>query len=392
MQEDGPQIIENVSIAALSRTIVLSDFIRTKVRSKFCVVYPDYPTNLVLRAVAAYIARRFRIVPVNRDRVVSGVIEGLMDSTPFTIIRRDFTSFYESLNADKLRDRLIYDTSLPRSVRHYLNLYFASHCPKGQYGLPRGVGLTAILAEMAMENFDRQVRSIEGVYRYFRYSDDILVFTYANSSMVESKISSLVPEGMRFNPKKSSHVDFTLKDRGTEKSFEYLGYRFSTESGVGAKEPRVIDVTIADVKIKRLKSRLILAIKSFKNDYDCNLLVDRLKLLSSNYQVNRHGVSSWVHGNRVRSGIYYNYRKCGSYSGITFTEIIPKALAELDDFTHYLLKSPRSEFRADLAKHLTRKHRLQLSSISFRLGFASRRMIRIPYARLAKLKGAWRNG
>lgn len=392
LANDGPGIIEAISVAAIARTIVFSNFLRGRVRKKLCISYTAYPTNLVLRTVTGYLARRFRVTPANRDRVVSGVIEGMMDATPYSVIRRDVTSFYESIDADALRDRLVYDTSLPRSVRHYLTLFFDAHCPKGEPGLPRGIGLTAVLAELAMEKFDQQVRALPGVYRYFRYSDDIVVLAYANVPEVEGALLKLLPTGMQFNPKKCGTVDFTKKDHGTEKSLEYLGYCLSTRSGTGGKLPRTVDVTIATGKIKRLKSRVVLALKAFRRDHDGGLLVDRLRLLSSNYQVNRHGVSNWLRGKRVRSGVYYNYRRCGSYKGSAFTEVVPESLAELDNFTHNLLKSPRSEFRGVLTAHLSAAQRAQLSSISFRLGFTSRRIVRMAYARLSVVKGAWRNG
>lgn len=392
LADDGPRIIEAISAAAIARTILLTGYLRAKVRSKFCISYTDYPTNLVLRTVATYLARRFRVVPANRDRVVAGAIESMMDATPFSVVRRDVASFYESIDADTLRHRLIYDTSLPRSVRHYLSLFFDAHCPKGQRGLPRGIGLTAVLAELAMEKFDQQVRALPGVYRYFRYSDDIVLFAYDHVSSIESALLTMLPEGMEFNQKKCALVDFTKKDPGTEKAFEYLGYRLSTTAGTGGKIGRPVEVTISLAKIKRLKSRVVLFLKAFRRDHDGDLLIDRLRLLSSNYQINRHGVSTWLNGKRVRSGVYYNYRRCGRFTGADFTEVVPGALADIDNFTHTLLKSPRSEFHGVLAAHLNPTQRARLASISFRLGFASRRMVRMTYSRLAVVKGAWRNG
>ena len=390
--DDGVGIIEAISAAAIARTVVLSGYLRAKVRSKFCVTYTSYPTNLVLRTVAAYLARRFRVVPANRDRVVAGAIESMMDATPFTIIRRDVTSFYESIDADSLRDRLIYDTSLPRSVRHYLALFFDAHCPRGQRGLPRGIGLTAVLAELAMERFDQQVRALTGVYRYFRYSDDIVVFAYTNVPEIEREMATLLPSGMEFNQKKCDVVDFTKKDSGVEKAFEYLGYKLSTLAGTGGKIARPIDVTVAPAKIKRLKSRVVLSLKSFRKTHDGDLLIDRLRLLSANYQLNRHGVSTWLHGKRIRSGVFYNYRRCGRYAADVFTEIVPESLSDLDNFVHTLIKSPRSEFRGVVSSHLNAGQLARINRISFRLGFASRRMVRMTYGRLATVKAAWRNG
>lgn len=391
LKDDGPKIVEAISQQAVARAIIFAGFIHTIVRKKRCFVYKGYPENLVLRAIAAYLARRFRVISANRDRIVAGVIEGMMDATPFTVIRRDITSFYESIDAEALKRRLVYDTSLPQSVRHYLGLFFNTHCPSGR-GLPRGIGLTAVLVEMAMEQFDREVKALPGVYRYFRYSDDIVIFAYAGVPEIELALLSLLPTGMHYNDKKSSKTDFTGKAANVEKAFEYLGYRLSTRDPTGGSKPRKVDVTISLAKIKRLKSRVILSLKSFQKNHDADLLIDRLRLLSSNFQINRHGAATWYRGKRVRSGVYYNYRRCGTYAGSEFTEVVPVALAELDNFTHTLLKGASSQFKTALLTYLTQGHRRRLSGISFRLGFVSRRLIRLPYARLAVVKGAWRNG
>jgi hypothetical protein len=387
---DGPQIIEDICADAVARKVEFSTFFRTKIRSKPCITYTSYPETIVLRTIAAYLARRFRIAPANRDRVVAGAIEGMMDATPYWVIRRDVSSFYESIDAGSLRERLIYDTSIPRSVRYYLARFFDTHCPPGTRGLPRGIGLTAVLAELAMEKFDQQVRALPGVYRYFRYSDDIVIFAYDNVSKIEKALEALLPNGMVFNKKKCDTVDFTGRTPGV-KAFEYLGYRLSTTAGIGGKDARPVEVTISSAKVARLKTRIILTLKAFQRNHDGKLLIDRLRLLSSNYQVNRRGISAWLRGKRVRSGIYYNYRRCGRYVGSDFVEQRPTELADLDKFTHTLLKSPRSRFHNALTMHLTAAQRTTLKTISFSRGFTSRRLIRVPYKRLAKLKEAWRN-
>ena len=100
--KDGPEVVENICAAAVARQISFSTFSRTKIRSKPCITYTSYPETIVLRTIAAYLAKRFRIAPANRDRIVAGAIEGMMDATPYWVIRRDVSSFYESIDADSL--------------------------------------------------------------------------------------------------------------------------------------------------------------------------------------------------------------------------------------------------------------------------------------------------
>lgn len=389
VRSDGPALSETIAEAVNNRTIDLSVFTLGTARGKPCVTYPSYERTLVLRILAKYLARRFRITPPNRDRIVSGVVQAMLDGTPYTVIRRDVSRFYESIDADALRTKLVYDTSLPRVVRHLLLQYFNTHCSPEQPGLPRGVGLSGILAELAMDSFDRFVRGLPGVYRYFRYSDDIVIFCYDHSSDVVAKITDALPAGMQFHVKKRSETDFTSKDPLT-KYFDYLGYRFLTRSGV-SRRARKIEVTIAPEKIARMKTKLILSLKRFMKDSNSDDLLDRLRVLTSNYQLRRQGVSHWGDRKRVRSGIYYNYRRCGIYDEKLFISKEPEELGMLDNFTHHLLKSRHSEFSERLRGRLQAHHLEQIDRQSFRLGFKSKRMVKLSSDRIARAREAWRN-
>ncbi|WP_162140900.1 antiviral reverse transcriptase Drt3a [Brevundimonas naejangsanensis] len=387
---EGQAIAEQLADDIGNRAVDLSTFVRGRARGKPCVTYPSYERSIILRVLAGYIAKRFRITPPNRDRVVSGVIETMFDATPYTVIRRDVTSFYESIDADALRERLVYDTSLPRIVRTFLQQYFDAHCLPGVLGLPRGVGLSGVLAELAMEQFDRRVRAMPGVYRYFRYSDDIVVFCYDRAAGIANDMVGALPTGMLFHAKKRSETAFVDRTSNS-RHLDYLGYRFSTTSGTGSRESRTIVVTIAPEKIKRLKTRVIMSLKRFMKDGNTNLLFDRLRLLSSNHQLQRHGVSFWGPRKRVRTGIFYNYRRCGIYNHRSYNCVEPPELGALDTFTHHLLRSRHSEFSARLRAAMGLRHLILLDGISFRLGFKSRRLVRLSNERLAQAREAWRN-
>lgn len=386
---DGPALCEAVAEAVGNRTVDLSVFAQGLARGKLCVTYPSYESTLVLRVLATYIARRFRVTPPNRDRIVSGVVQAMLDGTPYTVIRRDVSKFYESINANALRTRLVYDTSLPRVVRHLLLQYFDTHCLPGKNGLPRGVGLSSILAEIAMEPFDRFVRGLPGVYRYFRYSDDIVIFCYDHAADIAAEITNALPAGMQFHIKKRSETDFTSRDP-IAKHFDYLGYRFLTRSAAG-RQARKVEVTIAPEKIARMKTKVILSLNRFLKDSNVDQLVDRLRVLTSNYQLRRHGVSHWGDRKRVRSGIYYNYRRCGIYDEKSFTSKTPEDLGTLDAFTHHLLKSRHSEFSGRIGARLQAHHVAQIDKQSFRLGFQSKRLVKISNDRLSRAREAWRN-
>lgn len=392
LKRDFESIVENAAAAASTNSVSFSAHNKVIVRGKPCLTYTDYHTHLVVRAMSRYLANRFLISPPNRNQIIGGVIAGLKDSTPFHVIRRDISSFYETVGTETLRQSLLFDTGIPRSVRGYLAAFLSEHCP-GPVGLPRGIGLTAVLVELAMQSFDNAVRRIPGVYRYWRYADDILLFTFSEPGAVEIELQRALPLGMQFNRSKSQRASFDQpkKSPSSKASFEFLGYKFEGDCRSGFSDPRELHVTIADGKIKRLKTRIILALKAFKNNPNTGLLIDRIKFLASNYRVHRHGISTFRKSRYARAGIFHNYRFCGHYSKGGFVQTAPSSLPQLDNFLHGLLWGQHSLFSAHIRKKMTAAQMKQLRSVSFEKGFRSRRVIRMSYSRIAQVKEAWRN-
>lgn len=394
LKNNREKILDEASQRASNKGITLKDYYRAKVKGKSCISYTDYGTNLVLRSLAAYITRRFRVTAPNRDQIVKGVIEGLMDATPMYVIRRDITSFYESVPLEKTRDKLLRDTALPRLVRHYIAAFFDEHCSGRESGLPRGIGLTAVIVELAMEDFDRRVRSIDGVYKYFRYSDDILIFAYKNHQSVIDEINKSLPQPMSFNPKKSDLVNFNAEKNPPPPpaiSFEYLGYKFSTTPRAGGKHPREVQVSVSSSKIKRLQSKVMLSLKSHKQNPLPYLLIKRLQFLTGNYRVHRRGVTAVKKTTHVRAGLYFNYRRCGTYGRNGFIEVTPPEFSQLDNFLHGLLRGQSSPFSTSIRTRFSAAQLKQLSRISFEQGFSSRTNIRLTHTHLSTIKSAWRN-
>lgn len=399
LDKDGETIIAKIAADAALRIVPLTTFVHAKVKTKQCVAYNDYPENIVLRAVANYIARRFRVVATSRDRIVRGVLEAMFDQTPIHVIRRDLSSFYETIPLEPVRSRLLYDTAIPQSVRHYLHQFYEHHCGERDAGLPRGIGLTTILVELSMQQFDDAIRAIPGVYRYFRYSDDMLIFTYKNPNAVAKRIDEALRKlpGMSFNRSKSEvrHFDGETIDPKpavpSRASFDFLGYKFTAEQRIDLRQPRKVWLTIADRKTRLMKTRVYLSLKAFAKDGDSAMLVDRLRVLTGNYRINRRGINAIRRSRYIYAGIYYNYWRCGEYLDGRHRPSAPASLRQVDNFLHGHMKSKSSKFRGALELRLTPSQRRTLDGLSFERGFVGRRMVRIPFARFSKLKAIWRN-
>src|SRR5690606_18546582 len=107
---------------------------------------------------------------------------------------------------------------------------------------------------------------------------------------IAPELNKIIAEiGLRFNKSKSDEtvLDTVSKPESKTKSFEYLGYKFSVSSHCGSAKPRSVDVSIADRKINKIKSRLICSLKHFVKHGDPALLEDRIRFLASNYYARR---------------------------------------------------------------------------------------------------------
>lgn len=367
---------------------------RTIIKNRPCLSLKRYSSNLVLRIIAKHLGRRFRANPRTRDSVVKEIIETLGDSTPIYIIRRDIQSFYETLSVEYVRERLISGSELPPSMRAYLGEFFKTLCP-ATGGLPRGIGVSAIIAEMAMQRTDRRIKELPGVYKYFRYSDDMLIFSHKPPSDLLPKLNEIVVgSGLRFNKDKSDEVvlNSSEKSEAVIRNFEYLGYKFSVSSFCGSKDPRIVDVSISDRKIKKIKSRLICAFKHFVKSGDAELLENRIRFLASNYRARRAGATSVKTSIYVKSGIYYNYRYCGVYKKYGRAPAHCSELKRLDAFYHFLLSGKSSMFRRHLEAPCMSDVLKRLKKISFWKGFQQKMIVRFDADTVQRIKEAWRNG
>lgn len=243
-----------------------------------------------------------------------------------------------------------------------------------------------------MKGFDEAVMSIEGVYRYFRFSDDILILSWKRLDNLDGNLQQVLPDGMIFNNSKGGDFYFSGKDASQSDSFEYLGYRFSYEK---RQSERLLDVQISDKKIKKLKTRLILSFKDFERTNDYRLLVQRIGFLSSNYKLKRTNISHFAQSRNIKSGIYFNYPFCGRYvgdkqAGLRRIGLSEGALRELDVFYRGILFSQRKRY-ADRIRSLSNPALAVLKRLSFRQGYVKRMEVKLSAERIHRVKQVWRN-
>ena len=310
--------IEAASAEMLAGKVDLDSYHVTPVRQRDCVSYASYDVHLLLRSITRHFRRRFRISSPSRDQVVRGLIEAVLDATPGHVVRRDIKSFYETLPTQRLQEKLAGDTATPPLIRDYMGKFFAAHCPTIDHvGIPRGTPISPLLADIAMQDFDEVIRSAPGVFRYYRFADDIIALTTESAGELGELMETKLPQPMVFNNRKTRNVTLAAKDKKSPPppvEFEYLGYRFGAEQTKEKRDSRIVRVSLSERKVTRLKSRIVLAIKNHANDADWELLYDRMRFLTSNHRLLRGRVTAAKDSPYIRAGLYYNYLACGSYS------------------------------------------------------------------------------
>jgi hypothetical protein len=362
-----PYIDEASSI--LDDPSALSEYNSFPMGKKRAVSYSSYPSVLALRLLSTYLRRRFYLSLQTREDITKGLIQALSDSTSIHVIRRDIVSFYENVPTQAIHEDLLYTNALPAKARRLLEKFFEVHCGAG-VGLPRGLGLSATLAEYVMQPYDASVRMIPGVYRYHRFVDDIIILCTDGESAKSILFGDLLPKPMLLHDKKRDDVALvkSAHRKGVWPKLEYLGYKFAVDVHAPPRHPRPINVGIADRKVDRIKTKLILAVKAYYHNEDFDLFHMRLRFLSGNYRFVKRKALANTGSSTVRSGIFYNYKFAGSYKDGSYVSLHLPELKQLDWFYQNSIIGRRYFYGKYLNAKLSAERLSMLRKLSFSQG------------------------
>lgn len=254
----------------------------------------------------------FGLRPVSRDLIVSQLSCVLEGKYPKLLVRTDIKSFYESIDQNRLLKILgkstLLDSATKKIVTQILDSY--NSISGGSDGLPRGVGLSAYLAEIYMKDFDSEMRSKDNVIYYARYVDDIvLVFDSGfNNGLLEADYLKLISE-------KCSKYNLDLNDKKTESlplpgngGIDYLGYKIKLQ---GAK----VLIDLSAKRTGRYKKRIDLAFSDymygscFDEKKAGKLLYRRIRFLTGNARLHNNKRNAMV-------GIYFTNSLLNTYESI----------------------------------------------------------------------------
>lgn len=375
-----------------------------KLRKHFVKNFIVYRTQklgdeLILRALSDEIKRRFKIKVSDRDRIISQTNVLLKDSVNKNIIRLDIKSFYESIDRKSLLKKITGANRVSFFVEKYLDKFFNLLDNMGIIGLPRGLAISSVLAEVYLQELDQSIQSFEGVYFYQRYVDDIIIFTIVGVDETIEFIKYQLPLGLHINEDKTKHYATSIckceikcihqntvcpciekcvcKKLSNKNNLEFLGYKLTFDNALYANlsRPENVGVSLSTRKLNRLKTRVIKSFQSFVKMPNFELLELRIRFLTSNHRVRRIGAKG-----KLNSGIYYNSSLLSN----------PKVLENIDLFYRGILTNKKyPKLAGELNKALSVTQKQKLINFSFQSGYNSRRKGKFTIGDVSLIRKCW---
>ena len=343
----------------------------------------DLPTELVLRKAVQNLQKISTTKQGNRSEIIQRLKLLLQEGMPYFVAKFDIAEFYNSIHQDSLIDLVNRRFLTAPSTRHVLDSFLHQCTLKGISGVPQGLAISAALSELYMQDFDQAMQADSSIFFYARYVDDIILIAdpSIHPKQLFQAVSHRLPFGLRLNNSKTQILEFesTIFANGTiEKQFDYLGYSFGVYGIQKVKgiRKRKLTIDIAQRKINKRKTRIILALLRFLEDNNFTDLNDRLKLITYNYRFFDHR-----RGRHRSAGICYDYE---------LISVPSSAIDELDKFLRSILLCNSGKIGVPLTKALTKTQRKELLRLSFDRGFSKKIHFHYSSNRLEKLVSCWK--
>lgn len=345
----------------------------------------DMPSMLISKFIALEIRNQYQLRTANRDEVVEELCVLLDNPMPKILIRADIHHFYESIDQQRLLERIEEDDYLTATSVRYLRKFFYEYnqlTNNQEYnGIPRGLSFSPALAEIYLREFDRKVKGINGLYFYKRYVDDIVLLVNPKKISIDDCWDALqeIAEGLCLtlheDDDKIVKVQL-LADDNEQLSFNYLGYQFKYYDGH-------TELLLTEDKVKRYCKTIDCIFRAYakvanhrtkdehgnKNSDGLMQFMHRIDALTGNGNLDSRR-------NFVKTGLFYSNRLLTDFSQL---EVLDAYLAEaLNDPERFF--PPQNLFNyGEGNNHDDNVNRIKekiLTKYSFKTGFHDRRMYR----------------
>jgi len=303
----------NAELQKVSEKVVASDFkielekkdIKNK---KSLYITKDTPEHyFTMKQIQRNVSRLFGVKQSNRYEIVNQVKNLLKDGFPKYVLKTDIDDFYESIPHERLLKKINDDnllTPFSRKILRNIIKKYTQLSGSSNKGIPRGIGVSAYLAELFMRDVDNEIKSMEEISYYARYVDDIIIiFTpKSNAHHVDysKEIKNIIEDKfcLKLNDQKTDTFDLLNPKQRHSYTMEYLGYKITFGTGE-------IKTELTEKKFNKYKNRIDFAFDNYLNlsKFDekeaRKLLVKRLRFLTGNTRLKNNKKNILI-------GIYYS--------------------------------------------------------------------------------------
>ncbi|QRO31082.1 antiviral reverse transcriptase Drt3a [Chromobacterium violaceum] len=355
------------------------------VKKKPAYTIDDEPYRLLIRMTCANLKSVSKaFLNQSRKRISKNILSFIEEGIPFKIYRLDIKSFFESFSNEEIYEKITEIKKLSPISKDIIFQLINEFKNQGGKGLPRGIGISSVIADILMYNFDDHAKSRPNVFYYARYVDDIIIITRGSEeqSAFVSELSNKLPTGLAFN-NKTKFYDIPRIDIKSPNifDFDFLGYNFSWNAEKYKKQYnsksyyRKINVNMTKNKVNTIKTRIIRSLIEYTQNHDELLLIDRIKFLTGNFRI----FDKKTLVGRM-SGIYYNHSLIKNDS---------KSIQSLDNFIRDILFSKNSRFSKKYSAIIPKKIKRKLLNFSFSNCLNSESFFHFHPIRIREIQRCW---
>ncbi len=363
-------IMENLSkkVGASDFKIAISQKIGPKGKPVFCID-SNPETFFAMKQLQRNISNIYDVKQANRHDLACQVRDIIGSKFPFEMVRTDISSFYENIDRKVLIEKLDHDQLLSASSKKYIKQILDAYglLSGSAKGIPRGIGISAYLAELYLKPVDNLIREIPGIVVYCRFVDDIVAaFARPSTGSIlgsfKAKIIEILGQfGLTHNPHKTIEL---FSGRPSSTKVEYLGYRYRVNSD------GKLQISPGAAKISKYKQRIRASFREYWKTKPINprlafrQLSGRIRFLTGNTRLSNNKSCAVT-------GIYFNNSLATDMSG----------LALLD-----------KQLSRQIKKLNSTRLQNKLKKMKFLSGFEQKRYNPFSTKQLQMIVGAWKHG
>lgn len=337
---------------------------------------------LIIRHISSHIRQVTGVRQGDRQDIIRCMISLLSQGTAYKAVKLDIKSFYETIDTESIISLLRADSAFSRQSVNLADSFFDALRRQSIRGLPRGLSISATLAEYVMRDFDGLVGALDGVRFFSRFVDDIILIVDqdVNAADMIAVAQKHLPAGLQLNKMKSKPYQFSTEitkiPDTADLTLNFLGYQLAVDKMLrrDGTISRKVHVDIASSKVNKYKRRIAKSFLAFNDDADFGLLINRIKMLTCN-----HSFFDEDSGQRRFVGLRYNYPLVDCARST--------ALDDMDRFFKNAIYNTHPNNR--IRPNLNAAQRKTVMGFSFRKGFENNIFFTFSAREIAMLSRCW---